>query len=96
MPAAPTTDRLFRALAHPVRRRVIERLSRRPLTVGELAAPFDMALPSFLEHLTMLVEGGLIRSTKSGRTRTYHLVSRRLTVAETWLARQRAAAERHE
>ncbi|HEX2890679.1 metalloregulator ArsR/SmtB family transcription factor [Vineibacter terrae] len=87
-------DGVFRALADPTRRRVLERLSRSPASVSELAAPFDMALPSFVEHLGILERSGLVRSQKKGRVRTYQLAPRRLRLAEDWLARQRDLWER--
>jgi DNA-binding transcriptional ArsR family regulator len=87
-------DSVFRALSDPTRRRVLERLSRSPASVSELAAPFDMALPSFVEHLGILEKSGLVRSQKAGRVRTYQLAPRRLRMAEDWLGRQRASWER--
>jgi DNA-binding transcriptional ArsR family regulator len=93
-PAAQSVDRVFRALSDPTRRRVLERLGRSPAAVSELAAPFDMALPSFVQHLRVLEGSGLVRSTKVGRVRTYELVPKRLKVAEDWLARQRTIWER--
>lgn len=86
---APSIDRVFRALADPTRRRVLERLSRRPGSVSELAAPFRMALPSFVEHLKILERSGLVSSRKRGRIRTYAIVPERLRIAEDWLGRQR-------
>jgi DNA-binding transcriptional ArsR family regulator len=71
----------------------LERLSRSPASVSELAAPFEMALPSFLEHLKVLESSGLVRSRKTGRVRTYQLAPRRLRIAEHWLSRQRALWE---
>jgi DNA-binding transcriptional ArsR family regulator len=68
---------------------VLERLSRSPASVSELARPFDMALPSFVEHLRILEGYGLVRSAKSGRVRTYQLVPTRMRAAEDWLAAQR-------
>jgi DNA-binding transcriptional ArsR family regulator len=59
-----------------------------------LAEPFDMALPSFVQHLRVLEDSGLVRSRKTGRVRMYQLVPRRLQVAEHWLARQRTLWER--
>jgi DNA-binding transcriptional ArsR family regulator len=82
-------DGVFRALADPTRRHVLERLSRSPASVSELAKPFDMALPSFVEHLRILEGYGLVRSAKSGRVRTYQLVPARMRAAEDWLAAQR-------
>jgi DNA-binding transcriptional ArsR family regulator len=92
--AALPIDSIFRALADPTRRLVLERLTRGPNSVSGLAAPFDMALPSFVEHLRVLEDCGLVRSTKSGRVRTYRLVPKRLRMAEDWLTRQRAIWER--
>jgi DNA-binding transcriptional ArsR family regulator len=82
-------DGVFRALADPTRRHVLERLGRSPASVSELARPFDMAMPSFLEHLKILEGYGLVRSRKTGRVRTYRLVPKRLQQAEDWLAAQR-------
>ena len=95
MPArAPRLDRTFRALADPTRRAVLERLARGPAAVTELARPFDMALPSFTQHLGVLEESGLVRSRKAGRVRTYELAPDGLRAAEQWMARQRALWER--
>lgn len=87
-------DSVFRALSDPTRRHVVERLSRSPGSVSDLAAPFDMALPSFVAHLRVLEDCGLVRSTKAGRVRTYSLVAKRLAVAEDWLSKQRDLWER--
>ena len=86
-------DDVFRALSDPTRRRVLERLGRRPASVSDLAAPFDMALPSFVQHLRVLEGCGLVHSNKSGRVRTYRLVPDRLQLAEGWLAEQRGVWE---
>jgi DNA-binding transcriptional ArsR family regulator len=99
MPAATarTTDpatTVFQALAHPARRAVLERLGRGPASVGELADPFDMALPSFVQHLRTLESAGLVRSRKDGRVRTYTLAPEPLQVAEGWFVRQRTLWER--
>jgi DNA-binding transcriptional ArsR family regulator len=82
-------DQLFRALADPTRRQVVARLTRGGASVSELAAPFDMALPSFVQHLSVLEECGVVRSTKTGRVRTFMLVPKRLKIVEDWLAAQR-------
>lgn len=82
-------DDVFRALADPTRRRVVERLTQQPASVSELAQPFKMALPSFLEHLKVLEGCGLVQSTKTGRVRMVRLVPGRLREAEDWLATQR-------
>jgi len=89
MTKAATVDGIFRALSDPTRRDVIARLTRSPASVSELAEPFDMALPSFVQHLRVLESSGVVRSTKKGRVRTYELLPKRLLVAEHWLAAQR-------
>jgi DNA-binding transcriptional ArsR family regulator len=87
-------DRVFRALGDPTRRAVLSRLSAGPAPVSELASSFDMALPSFTQHLDVLEQCGLVRSRKAGRVRTYRLVPRPLKAAERWMAQQRALWER--
>lgn len=82
-------DSVFRALSDPTRRHVLERLSRSPASVSELAAPFDMALPSFVQHMSILEASGLVRSRKTGRVRTYQLAPKRMQLAENWLTQQR-------
>ena len=82
-------DQVFQALADPTRRKVIERLVAGPASTSELAEPFDMALPSFTQHLGVLERAGLVTSTKTGRVRTYRLAPAGLEVADGWLAEQR-------
>lgn len=81
---------MFRALADPTRRAVVQRLCNGPAAVSELARPFRMRLPSFTQHLDVLEGCGLVRSRKAGRVRTYELVPEPLQEAEGWLAIQRA------
>ncbi|MDA0653998.1 MAG: metalloregulator ArsR/SmtB family transcription factor [Proteobacteria bacterium] len=87
-------DTVFHALSDPTRRAVMRRLVRSPASVTELAAPFEMALPSFLKHLAVLEEGGLISSTKAGRVRRCRLRATGLAAAEGWLGDQRRLWER--
>lgn len=89
MAQSAAADEVFHALANPTRRKVLERLSAGPATVSELAAPFDMQLPSFVQHLSVLEQGRLVRSKKRGRVRTYELAPERFKVAEDWLAARR-------
>ena len=91
---AKPIDSVFRALSDPTRRLVLERLSRSPASVSELARPFNMALPSFVEHMKVLEGIGLVNSRKTGRVRTYQLVPKRLKLAEHWLVRQRVLWEK--
>lgn len=80
---------MFVALADPTRRQVIHRLGRGPASVGELARPFPITLPSFMKHVRMLERAGLIGTAKSGRVRTCTLNRERLAVVDGWLAEQR-------
>lgn len=86
-------DSVFRALGDPTRRAVVQRLAERPASVTELAAPFDMALPSFMKHIAVLEDCGLVTSRKAGRVRTCQLKKPRLAAAENWLTRQRVLWE---
>ena len=87
-------DEVFRALSDPTRRDVLGRLSAHAASVSDLASTYDMALPSFMEHLKVLERSGLVRSHKAGRVRTYELVPKQMKLAENWLARQRSLWER--
>jgi len=87
-------DHVFQALADPTRRAVLQRLSSGSASTLELARPFDMALPSFTQHLDMLERCGLVKSIKSGRVRTYALAPKRLQVAEDWILGRRELWER--
>jgi len=86
-------DTAFHALADPTRRAVIARLIEGPASVRELAAPFDMGLPSFLKHVKVLEACGLIGSEKSGRVRTCRIIPTQLAAAEDWLSEQRVIWE---
>lgn len=92
--AAKPIDHVFRALSDPTRRHVLERLSRSPASVSELAAPYGMALPSFVQHMSILEDCGLVQSRKTGRVRTYEIIPKRLKLAEDWMVRQRALWEK--
>lgn len=92
-----TLDALFQALSDPTRRAVVARLGRGPAAVTDLAAPFAMALPSFLKHVRQLEESGWIRTRKEGRVRTCELEPTAFAAAQGWLAHQRAVWEgRHD
>lgn len=92
--SALTIDAVFKALADPTRRGVLQRLSAGTASASELAQPFEMALPSFMQHLNVLETAGLVRSRKVGRVRMYELDPKPLKAAEDWLAEQRALWER--
>ena len=92
-----TLDGAFHALSDPTRRMVVSRLMRGPAPVKELAKPFEMGLPSFLKHLKILEESGLIVSRKEGRVRTCEVRADRLAAVEKWFDEQRAIwASRYE
>ncbi|MDB5692748.1 MAG: transcriptional regulator [Alphaproteobacteria bacterium] len=84
---------MFGALADPTRRAVLERLGKGDASIGELAQPFDMALPSLMKHVRVLESVGLVESQKSGRVRTCRLKPAAMTDAERWLAEQNTVWE---
>ncbi|MHB0773627.1 ArsR/SmtB family transcription factor [Bradyrhizobium sp. 5.13L] len=86
-------DHVFAALADPTRRAIVMRLCAGEASVGELADPFDMALPSFMKHIHVLETSGLVLSEKTGRVRTCRLSPDALLGAEDWLQQQRAVWE---
>lgn len=92
--APATLDQTFRLLADPTRRAVLSRLAGGPASVSDLAAPFEMALPSFLQHLKALEAGGLVRTEKVGRVRQCALVPESFAPVADWLAAQRVLWER--
>src|ERR687887_520699 len=78
-------DRVFRALADPHRRAIVERLSRGPASVTELAQPLPMSLPAVTQHLQVLERSGLVRSSKVGRVRTCRMEPDALRPVERWI-----------
>lgn len=84
-------DLTFKTLADPTRRAVLARLTSGPAPVKDLAAPFDMALPSFMQHVRLLEEAGLVTTEKQGRTRMCALKPDALADVEDWLTEQRNA-----
>jgi DNA-binding transcriptional ArsR family regulator len=92
-PSPAQIDAIFRALADPTRRKIIERLGAGASSVSTLAADHRMALPSFVEHIKVLEGAGLVRTKKTGRVRTCELAPEKLAVAQGWLDRQRAIWE---
>jgi DNA-binding transcriptional ArsR family regulator len=84
---------MFAALADPSRRTMVERLSRGPASVKELAAPLTMSLSAVMQHLQVLETSGLVRSEKVGRVRTCRIEPVALQAAERWIADRRAGWE---
>jgi DNA-binding transcriptional ArsR family regulator len=87
-------DGLFQALADPTRRGLVERLSRGPASVSELARPLAMSLPAVMQHLQILETSGLVRSEKVGRVRTCHIEQQALSMVEQWISERRTTWER--
>jgi len=86
-------NRLFNALADPSRRAMVERLSRGPAPVSELAKPLPMSLPAALQHLGVLENAGLVRSEKVGRVRMCSIEPGTLSLAERWINARRVEWE---
>jgi DNA-binding transcriptional ArsR family regulator len=86
-------DQVFQALADPTRRNLVERLTRGPASVSDLAQPLAMSLPAVMQHLGVLEASRLVRSEKVGRVRTCRIAPEALRLAEDWIAAQRTAWE---
>lgn len=86
-------DRMFFALADAHRRGMLDRLSRGPASVSELAEPLGIALPSAVKHLAVLEQGGFVASRKEGRVRTYRAEPKALGAMQAWVARRQAALQ---
>ncbi|MFT4034521.1 MAG: metalloregulator ArsR/SmtB family transcription factor [Patulibacter sp.] len=87
-------DRVFGALADPTRRAVVARLVQGPASLSQLAAPFDFAMPTMLQHLRVLEGAGLVSSQKVGRVRTYQLVPDATAAANDWIVSHRLPREK--
>ncbi len=93
-PASAPLDLAFQALSDPTRRIMVDRLSRGPASVSELAQPLAMTLSAVVQHLAVLEASGLVRSQKIGRVRTCRIEPAVLTAAERWIGERRASWER--
>jgi DNA-binding transcriptional ArsR family regulator len=82
-------DRAFQALADPTRRAIVERLSRSPASVSDIARPLSMSLPAVMQHLAVLEGSGLVVSEKIGRVRTCRIEPQALSLAEQWINARR-------
>src|SRR5919197_1605420 len=85
-----SVDRVFHALADPSRRVIVERLSRGPASVSELARPLPMSLPAVVQHIQVLETSGLVRSQKIGRVRTCEIEPAALRPVEQWISARRS------
>ena len=84
---------VFHALADGTRRAMLERLTRGPASVSQLAEPFAMALQSAAQHIGVLEAAGIVTSTKVGRVRTVQLAPAALAAAAQWVSRRQLPAE---
>jgi DNA-binding transcriptional ArsR family regulator len=84
----------FKALAHPIRRGIVERLAAGPATVGEVTHDFGVSKPAISKHLKVLEETGVVTRVIDGRTHRLSLEPRALDEAAEWMDRQRALWER--
>jgi DNA-binding transcriptional ArsR family regulator len=90
----PNIDPIFHALGDPTRRAMMERLSQGPMSVSQLAEPFDMTLAAVVQHLQVLEESGLVQSEKVGRVRTCRIEPSGLDAMEQWIRDRRSIWER--
>lgn len=84
---------MYQALADPSRRSMVDRLSRGPASVSELAGPLDMSLPAVVQHLQVLESSGLVSSVKVGRVRTCSIEPAAVSTAERWISERRTLWE---
>jgi DNA-binding transcriptional ArsR family regulator len=94
LPEQDEMDRILHALADPSRRVIVERLSKGPASVSELARPLPMSLPAVIQHVQVLEASGLVRSKKVGRVRTCRMEPAALRPVERWIGARRSSWER--
>jgi DNA-binding transcriptional ArsR family regulator len=90
----PNVDRVFHALGDPTRRAIVEKLSKAPVSVSELAKPLAISLAAVIQHLQVLEESGLVQTRKAGRVRTCTIEPAGLSILERWIADRRSTWER--
>jgi DNA-binding transcriptional ArsR family regulator len=90
----PNVDQVFHALGDATRRAILERLSKGPISVSQLAEPLDMTLAAVVQHLQILEESGLVHTEKAGRVRICQIEPAGLSVAEKWIADRRTLWQR--
>lgn len=94
MNSSAQLDRSFLALAHPARRRIVERLAEGPATVGQASQGLGLSKPAVSKHVRVLEDAGLIRRAVEGREHRLRLEGRQMTEAEQWIERHRALWEK--
>jgi DNA-binding transcriptional ArsR family regulator len=83
-------DAVFAALSDPTRRRIVEKLARRPLTVGEIASEFAISQPGISKHVRVLEDCGLLTRKIDGRFHRCTLAPEPMNAASAWIEKQRA------
>ena len=92
-PKVNSLDRSFLALAHPVRRSIVDRLSHGPATVAEASRGSRVSKPAVTKHVKVLEDAGLVERRVEGRTHVLTLRTKSLDEAERWIERHRAIWE---
>ena len=87
---AESLDRVFAALSDPTRRRIVERLARGPLSIGEIAVGFELSQPAISKHIKVLERSGLLARTIEGRVHRCTLDPGVMQQAAGWIDTQRA------
>lgn len=82
-------DLAFGALAHPIRRGILARLSTGEATIAELAKPFKVSAPAITRHMRILEEAGLLSRKRQGRAHHCRLEQKRMKEAEAWIENHR-------
>ncbi|HEY0187348.1 MAG TPA: metalloregulator ArsR/SmtB family transcription factor [Cellulomonas sp.] len=95
MPAADPLSLVLHALADPVRRDIVARLTSGDATVGELAAPYDITTQAISKHLRVLEQAGLVSRRREAQRRPVHLEVEVLDLMTMWIERHRREAELH-
>lgn len=85
---------IFNALGDPTRRAIVERVSKGPISVSDLAKPLDISLAAVVQHLQVLEAGGLVHTEKIGRTRTCKLQPAGLDMASKWISARKSIWEK--
>ncbi len=91
--AADPLSRVFSALADPIRRDMVARLTLADATVNELAEPYDVTVQAVSKHLKVLEEAGLVSRSREAQRRPVHLEAQVFDLMTTWIERYRRQAE---
>jgi DNA-binding transcriptional ArsR family regulator len=93
MRTAHDIARVFNALGDPTRRAIVERVSKGPVSVSDLAKPLKITLAAVVQHVQVLEAGGLVRTRKTGRVRTCSLRAKGFDLASRWMTDRKSLWE---